>query len=265
MSQYPEVFINYRTVDEPNGAALIENHLSQRFGSDLIFRDGKSIPAGSPFPEALRQAARHCSVLLAVIGTRWLDGLGGELTDGRADWTRREIAEALRSGAQVIPVLIGPQTNPPLPDRLPADIRELTLRQFRRVNSYTSHHDLDLLADELADLVPRLGKADTRADAADDTDTRTRNSVGDNRGTVFQAGTIGTALNEPRGPVHSGQGDQHINSHHGDQYNNSHYGDQYNNSNHQSGGSGIQLTGGNQGGIRFNSTPPEDEGKGESR
>ncbi|MFI9232892.1 TIR domain-containing protein [Streptomyces rimosus] len=252
MSQYPEVFINYRTMDEPNGAALIENHLSQRFGSDLIFRDGKSIPAGSPFPDALRQAARHCSVLLAVMGPRWLDGLGGEVTDGCADWTRREIAEALQSGAQVIPVLIGPQTNPPLPDRLPADLRELTLRQFRRVNSYTSHHDLDLLADELADLVPRLGKADTRAGAGDAPETQARNSVEDNRGTVFQAGTIGTALSEPRGPVHSGQGDQHINSHHGDQYNNS---------NHQSGGSGIHFTGGNQGGIRFNSTPPENEGE----
>ncbi|OKH98212.1 hypothetical protein A6A06_28855 [Streptomyces sp. CB02923] len=249
MSGQPEIFINYRTVDAADGAALIENHLSQRFGSELIFRDGKSIPAGSPFPEALRSAVRNCSVLLAVIGPRWLDGLAGQAEGGGDDWTCREIAEALESGAQVIPVLIGADTRLPSPDRLPVGIRELARRQFRRVDAYSSHHDLEVLADELAGLVPRLGTTDSRACADSDTGAHARNSVDDNRGTAFQAGTIGTALNAPGGTVHSGQGDQYVNSHRGDQYTHS---------NHQSGGSGVHFTGGNQGGIRFNATPSED-------
>ncbi|MEU4205653.1 toll/interleukin-1 receptor domain-containing protein [Streptomyces sp. NPDC045470] len=253
MTQRPEIFINYRTADAPDGAALIENHLSQRFGTELVFRDGKSIPAGSLFPEALRSAVRNCSVLLAVIGPRWLDSLRGQAADGGDDWTCREIAEALESGAQVIPVLIGPDTAPPAADRLPVGIRELTRRQYRRVTSYTSHDDLDLLADELARLVPRLGEADSRAARDGDGEARTRNTVDGNHGTVFQAGTIGTALNKPSGAVHSGQGNQYVNSHQGDQYTHS---------NHQSGGSGVHFTGGNQGGISFNATPPQDESEG---
>ncbi len=53
-----DVFINYRTGDGDEAAAMIERVLSERFGKQRIFRAARSIPPGSPYPETLLDAVR---------------------------------------------------------------------------------------------------------------------------------------------------------------------------------------------------------------
>jgi len=101
-------FINYRGDDSDTAAALVDRELTARFGSDRVVLDSRSVLAGADFAEELLVRLRSCSVLLVVIGPRWLtvtDAAGHRRIDDPADWVRREITEALSHGLRVIPVL----------------------------------------------------------------------------------------------------------------------------------------------------------------
>ncbi|MFF2819011.1 toll/interleukin-1 receptor domain-containing protein [Kitasatospora cineracea] len=223
------VFVNYRTGDGDEVAALLEHELSARFGSEQVFRASKSIPAGTRFPQALITAVRRSHVLLAVIGNRWFDPRtpgGRPALEDRDDWVRREILEAFESGALVIPVLVGSAKI----DRklLPEELSVLADCQSRRLSMRDSHTDLDRIGDDLARLVPVLARTDTRPPlergagggekAGDGTRIRTRDGVG-------QVGRdlSGTVITAPRGPVHTGSGTQH----NGPQFNGDGMGVQY--------------------------------------
>src|SRR5499425_1586305 len=126
------VFINYRGEDSDTAAALIDRELAARLGSDRVFLDCRSIPAGADFAEELLGRLRACSVLVVVIGPRWLtltDVAGQRRIDDPADWIRREIAEALARGLRVIPVLTNDAQLPTEAD-LPEDIVGLSRRQY---------------------------------------------------------------------------------------------------------------------------------------
>jgi len=125
------IFINYRDDGSDTAAVLIDRELAARFGSDRVFLDSRSIPAGADFAEELLGRVRAGSVLLVVIGPRWLtltDAAGQRRIDDPADWVRREIAEALTHGLRVIPVLTNDVKLPTEAD-LPADIAGLSRRQ----------------------------------------------------------------------------------------------------------------------------------------
>jgi len=125
------VFINYRGEDSQTAAALIDRELTARFGSDQVFLDCRSIPTGSDFAEQLLERVRACSVLLVVIGPRWLtlaDDAGHRRIDDPQDWLRREIVEALALGLRVIPVLTDGVTLP-TQAQLPQDIAGLSRRR----------------------------------------------------------------------------------------------------------------------------------------
>lgn len=231
-----EVFINYRTADAPESAALIATTLSHRFGTEHIFRDGDSLPAGEPFPLALERAVRRCSVLVAVIGPRWLDATdheGRRALDNPHDWTRREIIEAFNCGVRVVPVLVGTEQAPLSRAELPTELAELADVQFRRLSARDSTADLARLGDELAALVPELADNDGSAAAASaDRHADVRNSTGEIHGSVTQSGEYhdrqsggyrtvtgdsgtvvngsgGTVINGATGPVNTGPGAQH--------------------------------------------------------
>lgn len=152
------VFINYRSSDEPLAALLLDIGLAQHLGAEHVFLDHRSMCAGTVFEPALRTAVRGCDVLLVVIGRNWLtatDGDGRRLIDQRSDWVRSEIAEALASGAHVVPVLVG-DVHPLTKAALPPSIRALASRQFVRLRVRDGRQDLDHLVGQLRTLVGPL-------------------------------------------------------------------------------------------------------------
>jgi len=158
------VFINYRGEDSQTAAALIDRELTVRFGSDLVFLDSRSIPAGVDFAEELLGRLRECNVLLAVIGPHWLtltNQAGGRRIDDQQDWIRREIVEAFTHGLRVIPVLTG---EAPLPAEaeLPGDIAGLSRRQYVPLRRRYTAVDLAFLAERIAEADPELAAAAVR-------------------------------------------------------------------------------------------------------
>lgn len=157
------IFINYRSDDSGTAAMLIDRELAARFGSDRVFLDSRSIPAGADFVEELLERVRASSVLLVVIGRRWLtltDAAGKRRIDDPADWVRCEIAEALSLGMRVIPVLLDDVKLPTETD-LSEDIAGLSRRQY--VSLRRRYTDLDLagLVDRIVKAEPELAKIAT--------------------------------------------------------------------------------------------------------
>jgi Mrp family chromosome partitioning ATPase len=154
------VFINYRGDDSDTAAVLIDRELVARFGGDRVFLDSRSIPAGADFVEQLLARVRSCSVLLVVIGPRWLsvaDGAGRRRIDDPADWVRREITEALSYGLRVIPILTGDAALPAEED-LPTDIAGLSRRQHLPLRHRHTPLDLSYLVERITDADPELAK-----------------------------------------------------------------------------------------------------------
>jgi TIR domain len=159
------VFINYRGKDSETAAALIDRELTARFGSDRVFLDCRSIPAGVDFAEELLGRLRACSVLLVVIGPRWLtltDPAGQRLIDNPRDWVRREIVEAFARGMRVIPVLTDGVKLPAAED-LPQDIAGLNRRQYVSLRRRYVPVDLAFLVERITETDPELAElADRR-------------------------------------------------------------------------------------------------------
>jgi TIR domain len=166
------VFINYRGEDSDTAAVLVDRELTDRFGDDQVFLDSRSIPAGVDFAEELLGRLRACSVLLVVIGRRWLtltDAAGARRIDDPRDWIRREIVEALANGLRVIPVLTD-GVRLPAKEELPDDISWLSRRQYVSLRRRYASADLALLVKRIIDTEPELAKVaaqrQSRANAA---------------------------------------------------------------------------------------------------
>ncbi|MFB9833469.1 toll/interleukin-1 receptor domain-containing protein [Actinoallomurus acaciae] len=182
------VFVNYRTSDEETAAALLEHALSERFASNVFFRASKSIKPGDDFEEELLKGVRTSSVLLAVIGSHWLevrDEHDVRKINKASDWVRREIVEAFDLGIRVVPVLIG-ETKPLQRDALPAGLERLATCQYVRLRNRDLEADLDRIAATLTELVPEL--RDARV-VPPDAGTVTNNAFGNAR-VGLQAGNV---------------------------------------------------------------------------
>lgn len=151
------VFLNYRTGDGEQIAALAQNELSHRFGSQFAFRAGTSIPAGDDFQSAILRAVRSSDAMVAIIGPRWLEvrADGTRAIDNPADWPRREIVEAMGHDVLVIPLLVA--NTPRLePSQVPSELRPLTGRQYVRLDPRDPAPGLVRLATRLSDAIPGL-------------------------------------------------------------------------------------------------------------
>src|SRR5215470_1760117 len=170
------VFINYRGEDSDTAAALIDRELTAQFGSDQVFLDSRSIPVGADFAEELLGRLRTCSVLLVVIGRRWLtltDAAGARRIDDPQDWIRREIVEALANGLRVIPVLTD-DVRLPSERALPDDIAGLSRRQYVPLRRRYASTDLAFLVKRITDAEPELAKAAAQAAAQRQPSTKPR-------------------------------------------------------------------------------------------
>jgi hypothetical protein len=157
------VFINYRVVDNPLGAAGIHDALATRFGADKVFRDCVSLDAGSQYPAAIRDALVGSDVLVAIIGPRWLtltdDSTGTRLIDRERDWVRRELVWAHDKNIPIVPVLLTgtpADATHPVADDLPPDLHWFAHLHAFRFSQHTFGADVTRLATRLTALAPTL-------------------------------------------------------------------------------------------------------------
>ena len=146
------IFISYRRSDSADIAGRIYDRLTGKFGRDPIFKDVDSIPLGLDFKEYLDARVSECSVLLAIIGDRWLDARDGtkklRLQDP-TDFVRIEIESALARGIPVIPLLVR-GARMPAPERLPEPLQKLAYRNGIEIRSDPDfHRDMDRLISAL--------------------------------------------------------------------------------------------------------------------
>jgi hypothetical protein len=124
------IFVSYRRADSGGVAGRLFDRLAEHFGADQVFRDIDSIEAGENFEERIRDGLRLATVVLIVIGPRWLEARsedGARRIDDPADYVRREIEMALSSDAAVVPLLVE-GARLPAPESMPEPVRALTLR-----------------------------------------------------------------------------------------------------------------------------------------
>ncbi|MEV4636933.1 toll/interleukin-1 receptor domain-containing protein [Actinoplanes sp. NPDC049548] len=147
------IFINYRTADAALGAVLVDERLVARFGPEAVFRDQRSIPVATRFDTLLWRRLRSADVVLALIGPHWLEpgDSGAPALHDPQDFVRRELAEALRLGIDVCPVLLGDDTPLPRADELPRGLKSLPRHQYARVRTRDPGPDVDQLVRRLAD------------------------------------------------------------------------------------------------------------------
>lgn len=153
------IFVSYRRQDSQMAAGRLADCIKEEFGDAEIFRDVENIDPGADFTEALERALNSCVVMLVVIGPQWLtisDKNGRRRLDAAGDWTRVEVATALRRNIRVIPVLL---ENTPMPEEadLPADIAKLAQRQALEVSDKRWGADTDKLMEALA-RIPGLAR-----------------------------------------------------------------------------------------------------------
>jgi hypothetical protein len=160
------IFINYRSDDDGFAAAHIDARLRVEFGPEKVFRDARSLRPATYFPPELMRRLEDSTVILAVIGPRWLsltNSAGSRRIDDPADYVRLELRIAFEQNKHVLPLLLNDARLPAVAD-LPGDITKLALCQVLRLRQRFDGSDLDLLVAELATHIPRIPTTGTEPD-----------------------------------------------------------------------------------------------------
>jgi hypothetical protein len=146
----PTIFISYRREDSAGSAGRIYDRLRHHFSAEDLFIDVDTVQPGVDFIVAIETAVRSCDVLIAIIGTRWLDVTDrhGRRIDNPDDLVRTEVLTALKSGIRVIPVLVN-GANMPHSQDLPEPLRPLTRRAAVEVGHTRFDADMDFLVKAL--------------------------------------------------------------------------------------------------------------------
>src|ERR671911_2396615 len=100
------IFVSYRRDETAAYAGWLADRLGYHFGKQKVFRDIGSIEPGTDFVEAIEHALESCAATLVVIGRNWGTALKEHEQTGQEDYTRLEVATALRRNVRVIPVLV---------------------------------------------------------------------------------------------------------------------------------------------------------------
>ncbi len=156
------IFISYRRSGAKQTAYRLKDKLKEAFGDDKVFLDLEDIRGGARFAEVIKETIAKASVVLVVIGPKWLDigaAEGRRRLDEQDDWVRQEVEAALQSDAEVIPVLVDGATEIDV-GRLPQSIRELASRNFVEISPKETHwhFDTDRLIGEIESVDPGLAK-----------------------------------------------------------------------------------------------------------
>jgi len=123
-----KITVSYRRTDSDAITGRIFDRLVEHYGRESIFRDIDSIPPGIDFRNYINDALHETSILLVVVGPKWLGSKGGRARiDDDADPVRIEVETAMKLGITVIPILIG-NTKMPSISQLPDSIKDFAFR-----------------------------------------------------------------------------------------------------------------------------------------
>jgi hypothetical protein len=151
------IFINYRREDSAATAGRLHDRLAQVFGRKHIFMDVDHIPAGIDFVAHLNSQVAACSVLLVVIGPRWLDvkdEVGQRRLHQPDDFVAIEIAAALARDIRVIPVLVDGASIPKASE-LPDSLKPLVRRQTIELRQVHFGRDAEALIERVREALGR--------------------------------------------------------------------------------------------------------------
>ncbi len=160
------VFISYRREDSAGEAGRLAEHLERRFGADRVFFDIEAIAPGTDFVDELGRALDESSVMIVMIGRRWLTAVnadGSRRLDDPKDFVHREIVSALERDTRVIPVLVH-NVLMPTADALPPPLVSLATRQAMSIQHEEFGDDAERIADALARILgdrPAIASPDT--------------------------------------------------------------------------------------------------------
>jgi pterin-4a-carbinolamine dehydratase len=161
MPRQPLAFISYRRLDAPLAAQGLYVQLRARVGPGRVFMDVSSTVAGDTWPERIQQALERATIVLAVVGPDWLraaDVFGRRRLDLPGDWVRTELAYSIRSGVQILPILVGAGTEVPAAEGLPEELRKI--QEVTALRLRDERWDVDF-SELVAALVGRYGFVDS--------------------------------------------------------------------------------------------------------
>lgn len=125
-----DIFICYRRNDSEAYAGRLHDHLANHFGERALFVDVDSLHPGVDFEQVIERTLLRSTIVLVVIGPRWLD----QRLKNEQDYVRREILAALKGKKRLIPILVG-GAKMPSRDKLPPELAALAGK-----NAVTLHH-----------------------------------------------------------------------------------------------------------------------------
>lgn len=142
------IFISYRREDSAAYAGRISDHLSALFGADRVFMDVEDIAPGQNFAQTIDQTIASCSVVLVIIGPRWMEILRERSQESQQDFVCHEIQAALAHHITVIPVLVGGATMAQL-SGVTGPMADLPLHQAAELRDGAFKEDCTRLANAL--------------------------------------------------------------------------------------------------------------------
>jgi formylglycine-generating enzyme required for sulfatase activity len=151
------IAISYRREDSLPITGRLYDHLQAKFGKHNVFMDFDSIPPGVDFREKIKETIERSSLVIAVIGPRWIgeQGDGSRRIDDPVDVVRLELEHAASRGIPIIPLLVN-NTAMPRPDTLPSTLQWLAFRNALPLDTGIDFHNhTDRLIHGISELVPR--------------------------------------------------------------------------------------------------------------
>jgi hypothetical protein len=145
------VFLCYRRDDSQDAAGRLYDRLVDTYGAQRVFMDIDSVPLGMDFVDHVSQEIAKCSVVIVMIGIRWLtikDKKRRRRLDNEDDLVRAEIRAALQQKIPVLPVTVQNAAMPQSED-LPDDIRPLARRNGIELSAIRWKTDVERLIKEL--------------------------------------------------------------------------------------------------------------------
>jgi hypothetical protein len=139
-----KIFINYRRAEAEYAAGALGRELRRHFGDDRIFRDKEDIGGGASWKRRVLDEINGESALLILIGRDWAtvtDAQGRRRLDNPDDPLRMEIADGLKDGAAILPILLE-NAEMPADTELPEDLRSITEHNALRLRDSDWPYDL---------------------------------------------------------------------------------------------------------------------------